>query len=42
MKMNCNANKKTEWQKPKITQLNLKKTAGGVGNQNENAHTPGT
>lgn len=33
---------KKEWEKPRIEQLDVKKTAGGVGTANENAHTPGS
>lgn len=40
--INYKINKKIDWQKPRIEKLNVKKTAGGVGNQNENAFTPGS
>lgn len=34
--------KKLTWEKPKIEKLDVKKTAGGIGNQNENAKTAGS
>ncbi len=35
-------NKRIVWKTPQLKQLDIKKTAGGVGNANENAHTPGS